>query len=303
MTQAESAQAQISHHAPRTLAASVPRARRRARFASSERRSTIIRAVIAWILALITMFPIIWLIIGALRPADQTFSPGLSSSFTFDNLSQVLTQVPFPLYLMNSAIVSIAVTLAALLFHSMAAYALARLRFTGRGTVFLLMISTMLVSLPVILVPLFMIVKQLGLVDTYAGLIVPVIFNAFGIFLLRQYYLNIPKELEEAAELDGCGYGGIYLHVILPLSKPILASLAVLFFLANWNSFLWPLTITQSPNLDVIQLGISTLQGQYSSAWGLIMAGSLVAAVPTIIVFLLGQRWLVDSLKTTGSKG
>lgn len=289
--------------APQARAATVRANSATRRRHGAARRATVIRATIAWILALITMFPILWLIIGALRPASQTFAPGIGTSFTLSNLTQVLTQVPFPLYLMNSAIVSVTVTLAALLFHSMAAYALARLKFRGRGTVFLLMISTMLVSLPVILVPLFIIVKQLGLVDTYAGLIVPVIFNAFGIFLLRQYYLNIPKELEEAAELDGCGYFRIYWNVIIPLSKPILASLAVLFFLANWNSFLWPLTITQSPNLDVIQIGISTLQGQYTSAWSLVMAGSLVAAVPTIIVFLIGQRWLVDSLKTTGSKG
>ena len=166
----------------------------------------------------------------------------------------------------------------------------------------MLMISTMLVSLPVILVPLFLIVKQLGLVDTYGGLILPVIFNAFGIFLLRQYYLNIPRELEEAAELDGCGYPGIYWHVVLPLSRPILSSLAVLFFLTNWNSFLWPLTITRSPNLNVIQLGISTLQGEYSSAWNLILAGSLLAAIPTVVIFLIGQRWLIDSLKTSGLK-
>ena len=285
----------------RTLGRGIPSARTRRHRAG--RRATLVRATVAWILALITMFPILWLIIGALRPASQTFAPGIGTSFTLSNIAQVLTQVPFPLYLMNSAIVSVTVTAAALLFHSMAAYALARLKFRGRGTVFLLMISTMLVSLPVILVPLFIIVKQLGLVDTYAGLIVPVIFNAFGIFLLRQYYLNIPKELEEAAELDGCGYFRIYWNVILPLSKPILASLAVLFFLANWNSFLWPLTITQNPNLYVIQIGISTLQGQYSSAWSLVMAGSLVAAIPTVVVFLVGQRWLVDSLKTTGSKG
>lgn len=269
---------------------------------SASRRATLIRTAVAWVVALIMMFPVLWLILGALTPAAETFSRGLPTSLTFDNLYYVLTEIPFPQYLMNSAIVSGTVTIAALLFHSMAAYALARLRFPGRDTSFVLMISTMLVSLPVILVPLFLIVKQLGLVDTYGGLILPVIFNAFGIFLLRQYYLNIPKELEEAAELDGCGYPGIYWHVVLPLSRPILSSLAVLFFLTNWNSFLWPLTITRSPNLNVIQLGISTLQGEYSSAWNLILAGSLLAAIPTVVIFVIGQRWLIDSLKTSGLK-
>lgn len=266
------------------------------------RRVTSARAVLAWVLALITMFPIVWLVLGAFKPADQTFAPGLPSSLTLDNLRYVLTEVPFPQYLLNSAIVSVTVTIAALLFHSMAAYALARLRFPGRDFTFTLMLSTMLVSLPVILVPLFLIVKQLGLVDSFGGLILPAIFNAFGIFLLRQYYLNIPRELEEAAELDGCGYPRLYWSVILPLSRPILASLAVLFFLANWNSFLWPLTITRTPSLDVIQLGISGLQGQYSASWNIILAGAVLAAVPTIVVFLVGQRWLIDSLKTSGMK-
>jgi len=200
---------------PRLSATSVRPTLRSTSVASTKRRrarhrATIIRAVVAWPLALITMFPILWLVIGALRPPSQTFAPGIGTSFTLSNLTYVLTQIPFPLYLMNSAFVSVTVTAAALFFHSMAGYALSRLKFRGRGTVFLLMISTMLVSLPVILVPLFMVVKQLGLVDTYAGLIVPVIFNAFGIFLLRQYYLNIPTELEEAARLDGCGYFRIY---------------------------------------------------------------------------------------------
>jgi multiple sugar transport system permease protein len=290
--------------ATRPRAAREPGAPRppRRRALSEKRRSVVTRTVVGWVLGLVTLFPVIWLILSAFRPAGETFAAGWPTSFTLDNITYVLTQVPFPRYLLNSAIVSIGVTVAALLFHSMAAYALARLRFRGRDLVFTLMLSTMLVSMPVILVPLFLIIKTLGLADTFGGLIIPAIFNAFGIFLLRQYYLNIPKELEEAAELDGCGYWRIYWNVILPLSKPILASLAVLFFLANWNSFLWPLTITSSPSMDVIQLGISALQGQYSSSWNYILAGSLLAAIPTVVAFVVGQRWLVDSFKTSGIK-
>jgi multiple sugar transport system permease protein len=188
----------------------------------------------------------------------------------------------------------------ALLFHTMAAYALARLRFRGRDLIFTVIVSTLLVSLPVILVPLFIIAKQLGLLDTYAGLIVPMIFNAFGIFLLRQYYLNFPRELEDAARLDGCGYPRLYWHVILPLSRPAMAALSVLFFLANWNAFLWPLTITRSPSKDVVQVGIASLQGQFSSSYNYVLAGSLIAVLPTIVVFIAGQRWLVDSMKSSG---
>lgn len=268
-----------------------------------ERRNRI-RAlpVLGHVLAIVTVAPLAWLVISVLRPAEDTFAAGLPTRFTLDNIATVLTELPLPLWLFNSALVSLAVTGVALITHSMAAYALARLRFPGRGLIFGLIISTLLVSLPVILVPLFLVAKELGILDSYAGLIVPSIFHAFGIFLLRQYYLNIPRELEEAAEIDGCGYLRRYWHVILPLSRPALASLSVLFFLANWNAFLWPLTITTDPDLRVVQVGIASLQGQFSSTVHLILAASLVAAIPTVVVFLMGQRRLVDAMKTSGLK-
>ena len=258
--------------------------------------------VVAHLLALLIMAPMLWVFLAVFRPPADLFSTGLPSHWTLDNLIYVLTEIPLPRYLLNSAIVSVAVTVAALFTHSMAAYALARLRFPGRGIAFSLIISTLLVSLPVILVPLFLVVKQLGLLDSYAGLIIPAIFNAFGIFLLRQFYLTVPRELEEAAELDGCGYWRRYWHIILPLSRPALASLAVLFFLANWNAFLWPLTITRDPDLRVIQVGLAGLSGQYSSAYNYILAAAVVAAIPTVLVFLAGQRRLVDAMKTSGIK-
>lgn len=258
--------------------------------------------LLAMVLALVAVFPLLWLALNALKPAEEVFTRVLPSHLTGENLRQVLTRVPFPRYMANSALVSVVVTVVALWFHSMTAYALARLRFPGRGVIFGALISTLLVSLPVILVPLFLIARALGLLDNFGGLIIPSIFNAFGIFLLRQFYLGIPKELEEAATVDGCGYLRTYWHVILPLSRPVLASLAVLFFLANWNSFLWPLTIIQDPQLRVVQMGIAALQGQYSSAWNLVLAGSLIAALPTVVVFLVGQRWIVEGMKTTGIK-
>jgi multiple sugar transport system permease protein len=258
--------------------------------------------LVAYLVAFLVVAPMFWVLLSAFKPSGEVFDPGLPSTLTLDNLVYVLTEIPLPRFLLNSAIVAVSVTVIALFTHSMAAYALARLRFPGRGLIFTAIISTLLVSLPVILVPLFLVAKQLGLLDSYAGLIVPAIFNAFGIFLLRQFYLNIPNELEEAAELDGCGYWRRYWNVVLPLSRPVLASLAVLFFLANWNSFLWPLTITQSPDLRVIQLGIAGMQGQYSSAWNYILAASVVAAIPTVLVFMAGQRRLVDAMKTTGMK-
>ena len=161
----------------------------------------------------------------------------------------------------------------------MAGYALARLRFPGRDVIFLAMFATFLVSQPVIIVPLFILARALGLLDSYAGLIVPSIFNAFGIFLLRQFYLAIPRELEEAAIIDGAGYLRIYWSIILPLSRPILSALAILFFLANWNSFLWPLTITSDQDLWMVQVAIASFRQQYNGSWNYIMAASTVVAV------------------------
>lgn len=260
------------------------------------------KALLAYLVAIVTVLPMLWLALAAFRPGDEVFALSWPSSLTLDNFGYVLTEVPFLLYLGNSALVSVAVTVIALLLHTMAGYALARLRFRGRGFAFGLVIATLLISLPVILVPLFMVTRALGLVDSYAGLIVPSVFNAFGIFLLRQFYLSLPTELEDAARLDGCGYPRLYRHIVLPLSTPIMASLAVLFFLANWNSFIWPLTVTQDESLRVVQVGIASLQGQYAQEYQYVLAASVLAAIPTVIVFLLGQRRLVDSLKTTGLK-
>ncbi|NUR05866.1 MAG: carbohydrate ABC transporter permease [Nocardioidaceae bacterium] len=268
----------------------------------SERRRVRLQPLVAHLLALVVVAPMVWVVITIFKPQCEIFTSVLPTSWTLDNLAYVMTKIPLPRYLLNSAVVSVVVTVVALFTHSMAAYSLARLRYPGRGIAFSFIISTLLVSLPVILVPLFLVVKQLGLLDSYAGLIVPSIFNAFGIFLLRQFYLTVPRELEEAAALDGCGYWRRYWNVILPLSRPALASLAVLFFLANWNAFLWPLTITRDPDLRVIQLGLASLQGQYASAYGYILAAAVIAAVPTVAVFAAGQRRLVDAMKTAGLK-
>ncbi|HZE41459.1 MAG TPA: carbohydrate ABC transporter permease [Stackebrandtia sp.] len=259
-------------------------------------------AIVAYILALITVAPLLWMALSAFRPGAEVFSASWPKHLTLDNFTFVLTEVPFFTYLGNSALVSVVVTVVSLFLHTMCGYALARMRFRGRGLFFGMVVSTLFVSLPVILVPLFMVTRALGMVDTYFGLIVPALFNAFGIFLLRQFYLNIPSELEDAARLDGCGYLRMYWHLILPLSRPIMSSLAVLFFLANWNSFVWPLTVAQSENLRVVQVGISSLSGQYGADYQYILAASVLAAIPTVIVFIFGQRRLVDSLKTTGLK-
>ncbi len=255
------------------------------------------------VLALLTVFPLLWMFSSAFKGPDEVNSVNLiPSAPTLENFRYVFTEVPFLRYMLNSFFVAGVVTVAALWFHSMAAYALARLNFPGRDVIFFAIFSTLLVALPVILVPLFILVRELGMLDSYAGLIIPAIFNAFGIFLLRQFYVGMPKELEEAAFVDGCGYWRVYWNVILPLSRPILAALAVFFFLANWNSFLWPLTITQDQDLWMIQVAIASFQTQYAGAWNYIMAAATVAAIPTMALFFVFQRQLVESIKTSGFK-
>ncbi len=259
--------------------------------------------MVAVVLASMTLFPLLWMVSIAFKTQPEMFDMAIvPANPTLDNFAYVFTQVDFLRYLLNTFFVSATVTLVALLFHSMAGYALARLRFPGREAIFLTMFSTFLVSLPVIIVPLFILVRSLGMLNSFAGLIIPSIFNAFGIFLLRQFYLSIPRELEEAALIDGAGYLRIYWSIILPLSRPILSALAILFFLANWNAFLWPLTITRDPEMRMVQVAIASFQGQYTAAWNYIMAASTVVAAPMLVLFLIFQRQIMDSLKTSGLK-
>jgi len=259
--------------------------------------------VVGTILAVMTIFPLLWMVSIAFKTQRDMFDMSLIPLRpTLDNFVYVFTHIDFLRYIGNSVLVSGVVTAVALLFHSMAGYALARLRFPGREAIFLAMFSTFLVSLPVIIVPLFVLVRSLGMLNSYAGLIIPSIFNAFGIFLLRQFYIGVPRELEEAALVDGAGYWRIYWSIILPLSRPILSALAILFFLANWNAFLWPLTAVRNPDLMTVQVAIAGLQGQYSGAWNTIMAASVVVALPVLILFVVFQRQIMDSIKTSGLK-
>ncbi|AYG58988.1 carbohydrate ABC transporter permease [Rhizobium jaguaris] len=272
----------------------------------SRSQVTVVRVVwmvVTTILALMTLFPLFWMVSMAFKPAPEAFSSNLiPQAPTFDNFIYVLTGVPFIRYMLNSFFVSATVTVVALFFHTMAGYALARLRFPGRELIFLAIFSTFLISLPVIIVPLFIIVRAMGMLNSYAGLIVPAIFNAFGIFLLRQYYLSLPREIEEAARIDGAGYWRIYWSIILPLSRPIMSALAILFFLANWNAFLWPLTIASDQKLWVVQVGIANFKSQYSASWNYMMAASTIIAIPTLVLFVIFQRQIMDSLKTSGLK-
>ncbi|OEV04996.1 sugar ABC transporter permease [Streptomyces oceani] len=255
------------------------------------------------VLAAVAAFPILWMVSASFK-TRATVNDGklIPSEITVQNFVYVFTEVPFMKFLWNSFFVSATITLVSLLLHSMAAYALARLRFPGREPIFMAIFGTLLVTPPVVLIPLFLVVRQLGMLDSYAGLIIPAIFNAFGIFLLRQFYLGIPRELEEAAIVDGCGYWRVYWNIVLPLSRPILSALAVFFFLANWNSFIWPQIVATDPDLTVVQVGMASFQQQYGANWNYILAAAAVAALPMLVLFFTFQRQITESIKTSGLK-
>lgn len=258
---------------------------------------------LAVFMSVVTVFPFLWMITSSFK-TRATVNDGklIPSDFTWDNFVYVFTEVDFGRYLWNSFIVSAIITVVALFFHSMAAYALARLRFPGREKIFTLIFATLLISAPVVLIPLFMVVRELGILNSYAGLIIPAIFNAFGIFLLRQFYLAFPRELEEAAIVDGCGHWRVYWNIVLPNSRPILSALAIFFFLANWNAFVWPLVVTTDPDLQVIQTALAQFATQSSSNYNYILAGTMIAAIPMIAIFFTFQRQIVESIKTSGLK-
>ncbi|HEM61298.1 MAG TPA: carbohydrate ABC transporter permease, partial [Chloroflexi bacterium] len=210
---------------------------------------------------------------------------------------------PFLRWLTNSFLVAFTVTGVALVLDSMAGYALARLRFPGRNALFLVIMSTYMLPIYAIIIPRFLVVKQLGWVDTYMGLIVPSIFHAFGIFAFRQFFLGIPKELEDAALIDGASRLRIFVEIVLPLSRAIFMTMGVIFFIANWDAFIWPLIIARSKPLWVAQVGIASFRDPQITFWELVVAGSTVTVAPSLILFLALQRYIVRGIATTGIRG
>jgi multiple sugar transport system permease protein len=262
--------------------------------------------LICILLAIVFAGPFLWMLSSSLKPHSEIFtSPPtlISPNFSFDNFQEVFRQAPFERYMFNSFFVAITVTLTALLLHAMAGYALARLDFPGKRIVFIGIIATLMVPFYTILIPLALLVKELGWINTYLTLIIPAIPHAFGIFWLRQFFLGLPTELEDAARIDGASRIGVFFRVALPLARPVLAALSVFFFLANWDAFLWPLVAANEPDMRMVQVGIQSFTGEHGSAWELIMAASVVAILPTLALFFGLQRFIVASVKLTGLKG
>lgn len=258
------------------------------------------------LLVTIFAFPFIWMVSSAFKPPSEIFlyPPKLIPDTPIvQNFRDVFRQAPFGRYMFNTFFVAGTVTVVALVLHSMCGYSLARLRYPGRDIIFIGIISTLMIPFYTILIPLTLLVKWLGWLNTYWALIVPAIPHAFGIFWMRQFFLGMPVELEEAARVDGASRARVFFSIALPLARPILAAMAVFFFLANWDSFLWPLVAANRESMRMVQVGISSFVGEHGSAWNLIMAGSVVAVLPTLILFFSLQRFIVRSIKMTGLKG
>ncbi len=259
-------------------------------------------------IASIMLFPLLWLLSTALKSADENIfqSPPqlLPSHLTLEHIVTVWQSNDFGRYLFNSSIVAIMSVSINLIFCALAAYPLARLEFKGKEAIFTLVVSTITIPFQIVMIPLYIIAVQLGLVNTYLGVILPNLASAFGIFLLRQAFQSVPKELEEAARMDGCWDIGIWWSVMLPAIRPSLVTLAIFVFIGAWSDFLWPLIILQDDTYYTLPLGVAKLaEGAFGLNWRLVAAGSIISIAPVLILFMFVQRYIVPTAAGSGVKG
>ncbi|MDP9476213.1 MAG: carbohydrate ABC transporter permease [Actinomycetota bacterium] len=261
------------------------------------------------LLTVVFIAPLLWMLSTSLKPNFQTtqFPPNwIPKDFSAEGYSTILTtttQTPVLRWFINSVVAAAAHAALVLVTASMAAYALARMNFRGKNVLFAVIISTLFIPQFVFLMPNYLIVDSLGWLDTLLAIIVPGAAGAFGVFFLRQFYLSLPQELEEAALIDGANRYQIFLRIILPISKAPLATLAVLSFLTNWNDFLWPVYVLLSSTSLTLPPGLAILQGSYNTNYTVIMAGGVIASVPVLILYLFAQRYIIQGVSRSGLKG
>jgi len=266
-----------------------------------------------WIYVLLTLGillmvgPFLWMLLGSLKPqAEFLVNPPtfLPKAPTTDNYNRLFDQLDFPRFFFNSSVIAIVVTVGNVLFCPMLGYALAKLDWRGKRPVMGLVLATLMVPAGITLIPNFVLMANLGLVNTYPGLILPFLVGPFGVFLTRQFMYGIPDELLEAARIDGANEWRIFWQVVMPITVPVLATLGILTFLGSWNSFIYPLVMASEPNMYTLPVALATFAtGQYQADHGMLMAGSVVLVVPVLIIFILFQRWITEGIATTGLKG
>jgi len=254
--------------------------------------------------AFISIMPFMWLVTTSLKSPGKIFSAPLliPTNFYFKNYIEAWQSVPFARYILNSMIMSSGIVFFQTLFSAMAGYAFARLKFKFRDVLFIIFLITMMIPEPVKIIPNFLIIKNLGWYDTYRALIVPRAVSVFAIFLFRQFFLSIPTSLEEAARIEGAGLFRIFFQIILPISKPVIVTNILFSFLFSWNDFLWPLIVTDSEKMRTIQVGLSYFQGRYGIRWELLSAATIFAILPSLIVFLIAQKYFIEGISTSGLK-
>jgi len=274
-----------------------------------EKILTAIRRVIIHLLLVlgiaITLAPFVWMISTSFKSSESvfTFPPQwIPKHPTIEQYQKLFREVNFLQFFKNSVIVAFGITLFSLFLNSLGGYAFAKYRFPGREKIFALLLATMMVPGQITMIPVFLMLKSIGLINSYWGLIIPAGASAFGIFLMRQFITTIPNDLIESARIDGCSEFRIYWTIILPLCKPVLAALGIFTFMGSWNAFLWPLIVMIKENMYTLPVALANLSGQYATKFGLLMAGAVVVVAPVIIVFILAQRYVIKGVAVTGLK-
>jgi multiple sugar transport system permease protein len=273
-------------------------------------RLTPVRRVILYgLLALLTaviFVPFVWMVSSSLKQNNQVFSipiQWIPTEFVWSNYVDIWTRIPLLTYLRNSLFLAVVITFLQVLTGSFAAYGFSKMHFRGRDVLFVCYIATIAVPWQAYMIPQYIMMQNAGLVNTHLSIILLQAFGAFGVFLMRQYYMTIPDELSEAARIDGLNEYRIWAQIILPLTKPALASLALLTFVATWNDYMGPFIYFTSNDLWTVQLGLRSFVGQYDAEYAMIMAGSVISVIPIVIIFLLGQRFFIQGIATSGMKG
>ena len=251
--------------------------------------------------------PFLWMLLGSLKSQAEflvTTPTFLPKDATLDNYERLFGRLDFPRFFFNSSVVALVVTVGNILFCPMLGYALAKLQWRGKGLIMGLVLATLMVPAGITLIPNFVLMSNLGFVNTYPGLILPFLVGPFGVFLTRQFMYGIPDELLEAARIDGANEWRTYWQVVMPITVPVLATLGILTFLGSWNSFLYPLVMAQEQNMYTLPVALATFAtSQYQADHGMLMAGSVVLVAPVLILFILFQRWITEGIATTGLKG
>ncbi len=260
--------------------------------------------------ALTMVGPFMWMISTSLKEAGAVFSyqkewwvEWVPTSFVWENYVKAWHVVPFAKFYLNSIFVSVCITFGQVATSAMAAYAFARLKFTGRDNIFFGYLATMMVPGAVTMIPVFILLQKFGWIDTYKAMILPAIFTAYGTFMLRQFFLTLPRDLEDAAKIDGCNHARIFWNIILPLSKPALATLTTFTFMGSWMSFMWPLIVMNTHDRFTLPIGLAYFQSLHGTDWTLLMAGSVMMILPILLVFMFNQRFFVEGIKLSGIKG